>query len=183
MVKKILPLLLLCLLSSCTVTGFTDDYKKLYPEQQRTIVPLESFSHSDPQLIYKINGVQLREELKKHPKSMVYIFTNGCPSKYCLPMSTYEKYARENGYRLFLVMSGYGNLKETTKQRSEVFTAPLYAMDSDYYGSKIRMTYNKHFENDLLGQPHKTKNEWQGNLYFFEKDQWVKTTLELPVLP
>lgn len=180
MLKKILPFLLLMLVNSCTVYGLTNDYKKLNPEQQRNIIPLTSFDETNAQHIYKINGAQLREELKKHPRSMVYIFANGCTSNYCLPMSAYENYAKKNGYSLFLVMDGYARLSETTKQRSEVFTAPLYAMDSDYYNKKIRNTYSKYFENDLRGLPHKTKNEWQGNLFFFENGQLVKTVRDLP---
>lgn len=179
--KNTIMLLLASLsLSSCTVYGLNDDYKKLYPEQQRLIVPLQSFQNTDSEHIYKIHGKQLREELKNHPKSIVYTFSNGCKSTYCLPMSTYEKYARENGYKLFLVMNGFGRLSETTKQRSDLFTEPLYAMDSKYYGKTILNTYSKYFENELRGQELKTKIEWQGNLFFFERDQLVKVTRDLP---
>ncbi len=180
MKKIILAVISGLMVSSCTVYGLTDDYKKLYPEQQRTIVKLENFNTVNPQFIYKINASQLKEELKNHPKSIVYTFKNGCSSVYCLPMSTYEKYAKKNGYQLFLVMSGYGKLHETTKQRSEVFTEPLYAIDSDYYGTRFNATFNKYFENELRGIDRKAKPEWEGNLFFFERDQLVKVSRDLP---
>ena len=166
--------------SSCTIYGLTDDYKKLYPEEQNKIVKLENFNHVNSSNIYKINGLQLKEELKNHPKSIVYTFKNGCSSVYCLPMSTYEKYAKDNGYKLFLVMSGYGNLQETTKQRSEVFTETLYAIDSDYYETRFNSTFHKYFTNDLRELNRKAKPEWEGSLYFFEKDKLLKVTRELP---
>lgn len=179
--RILLLLTTVLMLSSCSVTvyGLTDDYKKLTRDRQNRIVPLRSFAETDTVSVYKINGHQLREELRKHPKALVYTFTNGCPSAYCLPMSTYEKFAKENGYRLFLVMEGFGNLNETTKQRSAVFTAPLYAIDAGYYQTKYSWNFSKYFENDLRGQPRKTKNEWLGSLYFFENGNLIKVTRDL----
>ena len=177
--KRSLSFISLVLLTSCTVYGVTDDYRKLNTEQQQQVVPLRSFTNTDSETVYKINGKQLREEIQKHPKALVYTFTNGCKAAYCYPMSTYEKFAKENGYRLFLVMEGFGNLNETTKQRSAVFTAPLYAIDAGYYQTKYSWNFSKYFENDLRGQPLKTKNEWAGSLYFFENGNLVKVTRDL----
>ncbi len=172
--KIFLLLISLFVSSSCTVYGVTDDYRKLSEEQQQKVVPLVAFTETNNNHIYKVNGKQLREEIQKHPRALVYTFTNGCKSEYCLPMSTYEKYARDNGYQLFLVMQGFGNLNETVQQRSPVFTAPLYAMDADYYNSRFSWNFSKYFENDLRAQPRKTKNEWLGSLYFFENGELVK---------
>lgn len=99
---KIILSILLCLsLASCTVYGVTNDYKKLSDDDKSTIVSLKNFDDTNVKYIYKINGKQLKEELKKHPKSVVYIFSNGCTSQYCLPMSNYERFAKENNYKLF----------------------------------------------------------------------------------
>ncbi len=179
MTKIFLLLTSLFVLSSCTVYGVTDDYRKLSSEQQQKVVPLVSFAEADPNYIYRVNGKQLREEIQKHPRALVYTFTNGCKSEYCLPMSTYEKFAKENSYQLFLVMQGFGNLNETLQQRSAVFTAPLYAMDAGYYNSRYSWNFSKFFENDLRAQPLKTKNEWAGSLYFFEHGKLVKIAREL----
>lgn len=178
--KIILTILLFLSLTSCTVYGVTNDYKKLSDKEKTTIVALESFDQTDNQHVYKINGQQLKTELAKHPKSLVYIFTNGCTSQYCLPMSNYEKFAKENGYKLFLVMNGFGNLDETTGQRSQVFTEPLFAIDNDTYNSWYRTKYSRYFKNDLKGLETKSKTEWDGGLYFFSYDKFEKATLELP---
>lgn len=167
-------------LASCTVYGLTNDYKKLSETEKTQIIPLENFSNLDTSHIYKINGSQLKEELKKHPKSLVYVFTNDCTSQYCLPMSNYERFAKENNYKLFLVMEGYSHLQKTTEQRSQVFTEPLFSIDNDFYNSWYSVRFHRLFENDLRGISRKEKPEWAGNLFFFEYDRLQKVTRELP---
>ncbi|MDR6461087.1 hypothetical protein J2786_004238 [Chryseobacterium vietnamense] len=167
-------------LHSCTVAGITNDYGKLTTTEQQSIIPIQDFSKTDTQHIYKISGSQLKKELANHPKSLVYVFTNGCTSKLCLPMSSYETFAKEKGYKLFLVMNGYHNISETTHQRSALFTEPLFAIDNDFYNSNIRMKYMRYFENDLRGLEHNQKPKWEGNLYFFEHGQLKQITKELP---
>lgn len=178
--KYFLLIISLTILSSCTMYGVSNDYKKLSEVEKTKIVPLENFTHLDASHIYKINGSQLKEELKKHPKSLVYLFSNSCKSDYCLPMSTYEQFAKENNYQLFLVMEGYGKLDQTTQQRSEVFTAPLFAINNDDYKSWYSVRYSRLFENELRGINPKEKPEWSGNLFFFNYDQLQKVTQELP---
>ncbi|WP_144283209.1 hypothetical protein [Chryseobacterium echinoideorum] len=178
--KIILTILLSLSLTSCTVYGWSNDYKKLSGEQQNSIVTLQNFENTNSQNIYKVTGNQLKEELKKHPKSLVYIFTNGCVSEYCLPMSNYEKFAKENNYKLFLVMNGYGHVEETTKQRSEVFTEPLYSINNEAYNSNTRWKYSRYFENELRGIDKKSKPKWEGGLYFFNYDKLEKVMQDLP---
>lgn len=178
---KIILCILFCLsLASCTVYGLTNDYKKLSETEKTQIVPLKDFSRVDQTKVYKISGQQLKTELAKHPKSLVYIFTNGCTSQYCLPMSNYERFAKENNYKLFLVMEGYGSLSKTTIQRSEVFQEPLYSIDNDSYNSWYSVRYHRLFENELRGIEKKAKPNWEGNLFFFNFDKLEKVTNELP---
>ena len=178
--KKTITLLAFgMLLSSCSIQGLTNDYKKLTPEQQNDIVALESFEKAtDLNKVYKINGSQLREELKKHPKVLVYEFKNGCTSQYCKPLYVYENYAKENNHKLFLVMNGYANLKEST---NEVLNVPLYSIDNEYYDKKMRNAYTNYFINDMLGRDLKYKEkEYLGNLFFFENGELVSIKMDLP---
>ncbi len=167
------------LLYSCTIQGFTNDYKKLTDEQQNSIVALDSFEgEKDLDKIYKINGSQLREELKKHSRAFVYVFKNGCTSEYCKPLYVYENFAKENNYKLFLVMNGYANL-QLSKQ--EVSNTPLYSIDNEYYNKKIRTTYIRYFENDMLGRDLKYRDkEYYGNLFFFEDGELTSIHRDLP---
>ena len=163
---------------SCRIEGITNDYGKLTIDQKKQIVELISFDDLKSNLIYKINGTQLKDELKKHPKSLVYIFKNGCTSKMCKPIMIYENYAKANGYKLFLVMNGYANLSETLNQP---YSSILFSINNEYYKSNYRNTYLSYFENDISNKPLEYKSkEYLGNLFFFENDNLVKILLELP---
>ena len=83
-------------------------------------------------------------------------------------MSTYQKFAKEKGYQLFLVMQGFGNLNETLQQRSGVFTVPLYAMDADYYNSRYSWNFSKYFENDLRRNHAKLKTNGRAACTFLK---------------
>lgn len=178
--KQIILFFGLILLQACTVYGVTNDYKKLTDTEKATVVPLKNFNETDSQHIYKVNGPQLVEELKKYPKAIVYTFVNGCSSSSCLPMSTYEQFAKGHNYKLYFVMQGYGSLYETTKQRSELFTLPLFSMDNDFYDSWYSGKYGRYFRNDLRGIDRKAKPEWAGSLFFFEYGKFIKVLRELP---
>lgn len=168
------------LLLSCKITGLTNDYSKLDEEDKAKIVTLEIFENLDVEKIYKISGKQLRTEIAKYEKSLVYVFKNGCTSDLCRPMQVYENYAKQNGYQLFLVMDGYGNFDDTLGQRNN-FTSQLFSINTDMYDSKYRFTYTRMFENELLKKDinHKSK-EYSGNLFFFEGDRLDKIAMDLP---
>jgi len=104
MLKKILIYIVFTIiLTSCLIEfyGLTNDYDTLSELQKKDIRPLESFEKTESKIIYKINASQLKEELKKHSKSIVYVFANGCVSKTCKALNLYEAYANDNGYKLF----------------------------------------------------------------------------------
>jgi hypothetical protein len=168
------------LLNSCTIYGLTNDYSKLTDDEKSLIHTKTDFLNLKSKNIYVINGTELKTELKKNEKSLVYIFTNGCTSKSCMPMSTYESFAKENNYKLYLVMSGYGHLYSTTQQR---FDSPLFTIDYGYYDTKYRSTAWDRLENDLRNKPKKFKTKsFEGSLFFFERDKLVKVLNELPTL-
>lgn len=168
------------LLSSCKISGLTNDYSKLTEENKNRIVTFESFVDYNSERIYEISGKQLRSEIAKHEKSLVYIFKNGCTSDLCKPMFVYENYAKQNGYELFLVMEGYGNLDDTLGQRNN-FTSQLFSINTDLYKSKYRAVYSRMFENELLNKDLNYKSkEYLGNLFFFEGNRLDKITIDLP---
>lgn len=176
---KIILALLFCLsLTSCSIYGLTNDYNKLTPIGKTLIYQLKDFNNLENRKIYKINATQLKEEIKKYDKAMVYIFTNGCSSEKCKPMNVYEAYAEKHQYKLFLVMKGYGHLGETILQE---FNQPLFSIDNEYYKAKWQYNYVNRFENDLLDRPLKAKPiPYQGNIFLFEKGKFVKIIEDLP---
>ncbi len=179
--KKIFTLIVFSfLLLSCGISGLTNDYSKLKEEDKSRIVTLENFGDYNTERIYKISGKQLRSEIAKHEKSLVYIFKNGCTSDLCRPMHVYENYAKQNGYELFLVMNGYGKLDDTFGQRNN-FTSQLFSINTDLYDSKYRSVYSRMFENELLKKDINYKSkEYLGNLFFFEGSRLDKIARDLP---
>lgn len=169
---------LLYLQSCIQIQGLTNDYNKLSDRQKDLIQPLNSFENLENNKIYEININQLRDELKNYPKAIVYVFTNGCATKYCLPMNVYKNYAETNGYKLFLVMNGYMKLNETLDQMAET---PYFSIDNEYYGVSNRTKYSNYFENELMNLTKETKHKvYPGNLFFFENGEFQNVSMELP---
>jgi hypothetical protein len=168
------------LLQSCVIIGLTNDFTKLTPAHKELIYPFEKIEEVEVGKIYKINALQLKEELNKHPRSIVYIFSNGCSSPLCLPLNLYELYAQKNGYKLFMVMNGYSDLEKTLSQKID---SPLFSIDNEYYNEKHRNVYTRFFTNELLGYPLNTKykeRELRGNLFFYENGKIINVFQELP---
>lgn len=178
--KKItIYLLTLVLLTSCTIYGLTNDYKKLSETDKLRVEKLESFDNLEGGKIYEINAEQLKTELRKHPKSIVRIFTNYCNAPTCYPISVFKTYAEQNDYKIFFVMTGYADVNKTLVQDS---TIPYFSIDADYYQTKYRNRYVNCFENELMGLDKNTKQkEWLGDLFFFENGNLVKVYKDLPI--
>ncbi|MBR3946692.1 MAG: hypothetical protein IKJ56_06260 [Bacteroidales bacterium] len=158
-------------LSSCTFYGITNDYDKLAEKDQKKIIKLNDFNDIAYGNIYELNAEMLKKELDKYPKSIVYVFTNGCSSNSCKPLSYYKTYAEGHGYKLFFVMNGYANLYKTLGQDTSLV---FFSIDADYYKERIRSKYTRYFENELMDLPTKTKHkEFPGSIFFFENGRFV----------
>src|SRR5690606_4354132 len=171
---------LLFLLNSCSLVsigGFSDDYNKLTDEQKAMVVSFEPNRPTDKNKIYVINATELKQEVKKYPKALVYTFANSCSSEFCKPLYVYENWAKENDYKLFLVMVSYANIEETLLQN---ISSQLYVIDSNYYGNGPFGKYVGYFENELKSLDIKTKENWNGGLFFFKNGKFVNNLMELP---
>lgn len=173
--KPLYLALLILSVTACSINivGLTNDYDKLSTEQRNLIKPFKSFDALQSGNIYPINAKQLQEGLKEYPQSMVYIFTNGCEAGLCLPLADYLNYGEKHGYKVFLVMTGYGNLDETISQNVD---APLLAIDGDYYGEKYRHNYTRQFFNEMDGRDRFEKEDIViGPLLFYSFGELTKS--------
>ncbi len=182
MFKKVFLLMPLCFLLSCgsitliEVDGYGDDYDNLSEEQKSMVETLVSFENLDKDKVYKINPEQLKEELVKHPKSIVRLAGLGCNSESCKPLSYYEDFAKENGYNIFIVMTTYYSFEYVINQHPE---NAVFVLDYDYYGKKQRIKCERYFYNELSGLPINTKykdipEDKIGNTYYYEYGKLVK---------
>lgn len=174
-----LILLTLCFfVSSCVqVRGLGDDYKHLTPYEKTLIQPLKKDVALKMSRVYKTDATTLLDALKEYPKAFVYVYTAGCVSDACKPLTVYEEYANKNGYKVFFVLTSY---KDLDIALLEPRNTPLFVIDSDYYGNKLVRAYVNDFENELKGRDRKAKGEYEGGLLFYENGVYQKSYFYLP---
>ena len=61
--RYLIASMLLLLMLSCQIRGLTNDYGKLSPVEKSRVVALKNFENLSKDTIYKINALQLKEEL------------------------------------------------------------------------------------------------------------------------
>lgn len=156
---------------SCRFVGLTHDYNILNDKQKEIIQSFDSSTNLKNGYIYEINATQLKRLIREYDRAMVYVFTNGCSSKYCKPLNYYVNYAKENNYKLFLVMTGYTHLKQTLEQEINL---PFFSINHKYYGTNIRKYYTQYFENELLDKQINDHSDYQGDIYIFQKGKLIE---------
>ena len=180
----LVTMLVMLAFPSCAIieiNGLGNDYNDLTESQKSLVRPLESFEKARPGLVYKLTMPMLKEELEKQPRAIVRVFNPACRGNACKPLSTFQRYAQENGYVLYQVMISYAGLGDAVAQSAEF---PLFVIDNDYYGTSLQPLYLRYFTNELVGLPRKTKErdvpeELVGQFFFFEDGRLTKVTDEL----
>ena len=124
-----------------------DDYNKLPDHYRYRVKALESFENLNSNLIYKVTGEQLSEELKNYPKAIVYIFTNGSYLR-LRPLQDYIDFAKEKDYKLFFVMDGFMNLRETLEELSS-HPSPVFSINPSIASKNYKPHYVGRFEKAL----------------------------------
>lgn len=112
-----------------------------------------------------VNGAELRVALASKPKALVYIFTEGCTSSSCLPLSTIEAYAHKIGAAPYYVAI---DLMPELLRRTE----PILSIDYTHYGTKWHDSFYEAFVKDLTGR---STDEEHFNLVLFERGRIVRT--------
>ena len=112
-----------------------------------------------------VNGAELRVALASKPKALVYIFTEGCTSSSCLPLSTIGAYAHKIGAAPYYVAI---DLMPGLLRRTE----PILSIDYTHYGTKWHDSFYEAFVKDLTGR---STDEEHFNLVLFERGRIVRT--------
>ena len=177
--KRIIYLVFLtfCVSSCVQIRGVTDDYYHLTLEQKESVVSFNKADQLSRKYIYKVNASTLLDVLKEYPKAFVYVTNVSCTADACLPLNTYENYAKNNNYKVFFFLVGYNDLEVAF---AEPIQEPLFVIDSDYYGRKLFRKYVDHFENELMGKEKKTKRTSYESLHFFENGVYKGSHTYLP---
>ena len=112
-----------------------------------------------------VNGAELRAALASKPKALVYLFTEGCTSSSCLPLSTIGAYAHKIGAEPYYVAI---DLMPGLLRRTE----PILSIDYTHYGTKWHDSFYEAFVKDLTGR---STDEEHFDLVLFERGRIVRT--------
>ncbi len=146
------------------------EYDLLQPEHQARIKKLQSFETVQRDTIYEITATQLKADLRKQPKSIVYIFKSSCQSYNCVPLGNITEYARKQGMKPYLILVNYYQLERSLDQNP---TVPLFAINAAYYQESKSRKYIHKFQDELGYTAFCEKNEVDGSILIFEKDSLV----------
>lgn len=192
--KRFLKVFLFCFLGLCLMilvlyaTGFiqvyhlTSGYRYLSAEQQSKVYfagdrignldRLQDSIHRSGGILC-VNGAALRKALLQQEKSLVYVFSEGCSSPSCLPLSTIGRYAKEIGAKPYYV---------AVDLEPDLFLHPEPILSIDYrsYGTKWYPAFYPKFMEDLVGR---YDEEDSFNLLLFEHGKLVRTFSTKELLP
>lgn len=112
-----------------------------------------------------VNGAELRAALASKPKALVYLFTEGCTSSSCLPLSSIGAYAHKISAEPYYVAI---DLTPELLRRTE----PILSIDYTHYGTKWHDSFYQAFVKDLTAH---TTDEKYFNLVLFEKGRIANT--------
>ena len=162
----------LCLTGYIRVYGIRSGYAyRSHEERARIIFSRNQLRDLDKTLdrvhrekkILCVNGAELRAALASKPKALVYLFTDGCTSSGCLPLSSIGAYAHKIGAEPYYVAI---DLTPGLLKRTE----PILSIDYTHYGTKWHDSFYEAFAKDLTGH---TTDEKYFDLVLFEKGRIV----------
>jgi hypothetical protein len=167
--------LLLCTACAIHIVNGTE-YDLLQPENQARIKKLKSFETAHRDTIYELTAIQLKADLRKQPKSIVYIFKSSCQSYNCVPLGNITEYARKQGMKPYLILVNYYQVERSLQQNP---TEPLFAINAAYYQESKSRKYLKKFKDEIGYTKFCEKYQAEGSILLFEGDSLVgiKTTV------
>lgn len=146
------------------------EYDLLQPEHQARIKKLKSFETVHRDTIYELTAKQLKADLRKQPKSIVYIFKSSCQSYNCVPLGNITEYAREQGMKPYLILVNYYQLERSLDQNP---TVPLFAINAAHYQESKSRKYIHKFQDELGYTAFCEKYQTEGRILLFEGDSLV----------
>ena len=146
------------------------EYELLEPENQAKIKKLQSFEALNKDYIYELTATQLKADLLKQPKSIVYFFKSSCQSNFCVPLRNITEYAQKQGMKPYLILVNYYQLERSLDQNPSV---PLFAINAAHYHESKSKKYLKKFEHEIGYTAFCEKYQATGNFLFFEGDSLV----------
>jgi|688.fasta_scaffold02346_13 hypothetical protein len=132
-------------------------------------------------IIFAIQASQLKECLKKYPKSIVYTWAPHCKSEHCVPLSFFVTHCIEKGYYP-IILADYIEFPEVEMMNNT--EKPVFVVDHLYYKEEKYKAANRAFMLDLTGEKPKNNKDTLNwfRYYLFEGDQFKKVVRDIQTL-
>ncbi len=169
-------ILFLILNTSCSIIdmkGFSSGYKNLSEGERSAVIdktgqPLSTLSNDGN--VYLVTASDLLHEMKRHKKTLLYIWSPECKSPGDNLLLKMESYCRSNDITLVIIQE-YFSFKSIPDQNQ--LSAPIYGINTQYYKSDQCSRYTNRFILELTG---KEEKEISYSRYFlFEEDKLRQT--------
>lgn len=151
--------LMLGLMSACSVSGLTDGYKNLSVAEKAVVSYSSRSTATGATLVNMVHGRQLREALPEGKVNVVYYFNPFCSSPSCIPISSVRATLSEE-HNLYIVARSLNTSVLLLAKNYKI-----YGIDKYYYRKKFLHAYEDKFFDELTGR--KTSHTDTLMLYVF----------------
>lgn len=122
---------------------------------------------SDTPEVYVINGINLKECIKKTDKAIVYLWPPKCKGRFCYSLNSIQQKCDTKKVALFIVAEYYDS---ELMQVNYKVSRPIFGIDVEYYQSNKTSKYLSKFIYDLT-----LKSDLVGRLIYFEDGLFKKS--------
>jgi hypothetical protein len=168
--------MLLCYSCSINISGIYSNYNKTIKEDPSKFIQLKdsalcySQKNNLKDKICVIDGKTLKNCIKKNEKTLIYIWSPNCKSKYCIPLEIIQQRCDEKNIELYIVAEYYD---KTRMDYHYDLKNNIFGIDVVHYDSNLISKYMDLFFSDISEQiKYKETND---RFFIFEKNTFSKS--------
>ena len=154
-------------LNSCQIYGLTTGLNLLPDDERAKVIestaPIDSLTADG--LCHIVSVQQIKDFIANGDTVVAYTWVPGCTSDQCIPPSFIERICDDRGYKLLLLLPGFGPTSFTINDARHT---PLLLPNYSIYGSKYRWKYLPRFNMDMTGRD-------DYDFWMFANGQYIKS--------
>ncbi|HNY45193.1 MAG: hypothetical protein QM212_02740 [Bacteroidota bacterium] len=170
-------------LTSCSINGSFQGlfsyYKKTKKEGKINFLKFDTNndylnSYSDSTTIVLSNGKEIKKYLKNFEKSIIYIWSPKCKSRFCYSLNLLQEICSQKGIELFVVAEYYDS-KYMSKNYK--ISHLIIGIDTQYYKTNLTSKYLSKFIKDLIDEVDDTtfKEIYNAKFFSFRNGKFEKS--------
>ncbi len=162
---------------SIEIQGFFSGYKKTMkrdPNLLKVIADSEGIceaKYSDSCKVLVLNGKDLQQCIKTEERTVIYLWSPHCTSRYCYGLDRLQQYMNDKGIVFYAVADYYDSRPMKAYYNLEY---PIIGVDVTYYKSYTITSYLKKFLADLS-----INDTASARLFYLERGKFIRSFREL----